>query len=203
MRPTDILMQEHRVIEQVLACLEKMADRCAAGQDLDVPSAEQALDFFRTFADRCHHGKEESILFPLMESRGFSRDQGPTGVMLHEHEEGRRFVRAMADALSRSTLDAGAARHAFIDPARAFVALLREHIHKEDHCLFPMANQALTEPDQQQLVDSFEKVEHEDLGPETHQRYVSLANELAERFGVEPVAGPSECGHDCAHPERG
>ena len=61
MQPTDILMQEHRVIEQVLSCLEAMAERCAAGQALDVQSAEQALDFFRTFADRCHHGKEEDL----------------------------------------------------------------------------------------------------------------------------------------------
>ncbi|MGB6042306.1 MAG: hemerythrin domain-containing protein [Pirellulales bacterium] len=201
MQPTEILMQEHRVIEQVLACLEKMADQCAEGQgqDLDVRSAEQALDFFRNFADRCHHGKEEDLLFPLMESKGFSREQGPTGVMLDEHEQGRRFVQLMADALSISAADAEAARNAFIEPARGFVALLREHIHKEDHCLFPMANQALSEPDQQQLVESFEKVEHDDLGPETHQRYVNLANELAERFGVQPVASASQCGHGCSH----
>ncbi|MDH3717443.1 MAG: hemerythrin domain-containing protein [Planctomycetota bacterium] len=199
MQPTEILMQEHRVIEQVLACLEKMADQCAAGQALDTRSAEQALDFFRNFADRCHHGKEEDLLFPLMESKGFSREQGPTGVMLHEHEQGRRLVQAMTGAVSTDASDADAAREAFIDPARQFVALLREHIHKEDHCLFPMANQALTEPDQQQLVDSFEKVEHDDLGPETHQRYVNLANELAERFGVEPAASAGQCGHGCSH----
>ena len=201
MQSTEILMQEHRVIEQVLACLDKMADQCAAGQELDVKSVEQALDFFRNFADRCHHGKEEDILFPLMESKGFSRDQGPTGVMLHEHELGRRYVQAMADAIGMSDVDIG--RKAFIDSARAFVALLREHIHKEDHCLFPLANQALSEPEQRQLVASFEKVEHDDLGPETHQRYVNLANELAERFGVEPVADASQCGHGCSPPERG
>jgi hemerythrin-like domain-containing protein len=209
MQPTEILMQEHRVIEQVLACLETMADRCAAGQDLDVQSAEQALDFFRTFADRCHHGKEEDLLFPLMESKGFSREQGPTGVMLSEHEQGRRLVQAMADAVNTTASDAtasdttasesAAARNAFINPARAFVSLLREHIHKEDHCLFPMANQALSAPDQQQLVESFEKVEHDDLGPETHQRYVNLANELAQRFGVQPVTAAGQCGHDCSH----
>lgn len=199
MQPTDILMQEHRVIEQVLACLEKMADQCEAGQDLDVQSAEQALDFFRTFADRCHHGKEEDLLFPLMESKGFSREQGPTGVMLSEHEQGRRLVQAMADAVGTAASDADAARNTFIHPARAFVALLREHIHKEDHCLFPMANQALSAPDQQQLVESFEKVEHDNLGPETHQRYVNLANELAQRFGVQPAATTGQCGHGCSH----
>jgi len=85
MRPTEILMQEHRVIEQVLDCLERMAQRVEAGDELDLESAKQAIDFFRNFADRCHHGKEEDCLFPLLEQKGFSREQGPTGVMLHEH----------------------------------------------------------------------------------------------------------------------
>ena len=31
MRPVDTLMEEHRVIEQVLNCLECMADRCETG----------------------------------------------------------------------------------------------------------------------------------------------------------------------------
>ena len=199
MQPTEILMQEHRVIEQVLACLEKMVDRCDAGEALDTNSAEQAIDFFRTFADRCHHGKEEDLLFPMMESKGFSREQGPTGVMLHEHEQGRQFVQAMVDATHSA--DAEAARTSFSQAARGFIALLREHIHKEDHCLFPMANQALSGPDQQQLIASFEKVEHEDLGPETHQRYVHLANELAAKFGVTPAATGGSCGHGCNHGE--
>lgn len=100
MKPTELLMQEHRVIEQVLDCLEIMAQRANAGDKLDVESAKQAIDFFGNFADKCHHGKEEDCLFPLLEEKGFSREQGPTGVMLHEHEEGRRHVRGMAEATS-------------------------------------------------------------------------------------------------------
>src|SRR5262245_60786760 len=103
MKATDILMDEHRVIEQVLNCLEKLADRCEAGETLDNTSASEALPFFRNFADRCHHGKEEGHLFPLLEARGFSRQGGPTGVMLHEHEEGRGLLTAMARAVERGT----------------------------------------------------------------------------------------------------
>ena len=101
MRSTDILQNEHRVIEQVLGCLEKMAAQAVEGK-LDEPSAREALDFFQTFADGCHHHKEEDHLFPLMEAKGFPRHGGPTGVMLHEHEEGRRHVKAMRSALAGS-----------------------------------------------------------------------------------------------------
>ena len=197
---TELLMQEHRVIEQVLDCLMTMAQRVEAGEPLDVDSANQAIDFFRNFADRCHHGKEEDCLFPLLEQKGFPREQGPTGVMLYEHEMGRRYVRGMAEASSAVAAGNTSATNEFCSHAREFVQLLREHIQKEDHCLFQMTDQALSEQDQLQLLDSFATVEHDDMGPGTHQRYISVANELAKRFGVpcrfaDASPGARCCGH--------
>ena len=191
MRPTEVLMEEHRVIEQVLNCLEQMADRCEAGQPLDTESANQAIDFIRMFADRCHHAKEEDLLFPLMEQKGFPREQGPTGVMLDEHERGRRHVRAMSDAIARIPAGGVIATGMFIEHARAFVQLLRQHIYKEDHCLFPMADQAFSAIDQGELAQSFSKVEHDDLGPDIHEKYLCVADQLADRFGVAKVISSS------------
>jgi hemerythrin-like domain-containing protein len=184
MRPTEVLMAEHRVIEQVLNCLEQLAKRCEAGQPLDTESANQAIDFIRTFADGCHHAKEEDLLFPQMEQKGFSREQGPTGVMLNEHEQGRRHVSAMADAITRISAGDVAATEVFTKHARAYVQLLRQHIFKEDHCLFPMADQVFSATEQDELARSFSKVEREDLGPDTHERYLRVADQLADRLGV-------------------
>jgi len=200
MRPTEILMQEHRVIEQVLDCLETMAQRAEAGERVDLESAKQAIDFFRNFADRCHHGKEEDCLFPLLEQKGFSREQGPTGVMLHEHEEGRRHVRGMDQAVSTISAGNSAATADFVSHARAFTQLLREHIRKEDHCLFQMTDQALSEQDQSQLLESFAHVEQDDMGPGTHEKYLDIAAELAKRYGVRcRVSGTSTGSPCCGH----
>src|SRR5271166_4514533 len=98
MKPTEILSGEHRIIEQVLDCLETMAQKSTTHGHLDEISARQAIDFFRNFADRCHHGKEETHLFPAMEAKGFPHQGGPTGVMLSEHEQGRAHIRGMAEA---------------------------------------------------------------------------------------------------------
>ncbi len=200
MKPSDILSNEHRVIEQVLNCLEKLAEQAAASGRVDEPSAQEAIDFFRNFADRCHHGKEEAHFFPAMEARGFSRDCGPTGVMLYEHEEGRRLVTGMAEAVAAASCDDSGAAARFAQHARQYIDLLREHIQKEDHCLFTMADQAFTEADQQQLLDAFDKVEHEHIGAGVHERYLELANTLARRLGVPLAAQPAEghpscCGH--------
>ncbi len=193
MKPTEILMAEHRVIEQVLSCLEAMATRAEQTGKLENQPAREALEFFRMFADRCHHGKEETQLFPALEAKGFSRHGGPTGVMMHEHEAGRNCVRGMAAAL-----DANAAAD-FVRHARLFVEMLRQHIQKEDHCLFTMADQAFTEDDQAKLLAAFERVEHEDLGAGTHEKFLKIADDLAARYGVAPAAAPAGGHHCCGH----
>jgi len=189
MKATDILMDEHRVIEQVLTCLEKLADRCEAGEKLDGKSAREALEFFRNFADRCHHGKEEAHLFPLLEAKGFGPQAGPTPVMRHEHEEGRKLLAAIASAVERD-VPADFVRH-----ARNYIALLRDHIRKEDQCLFPMAAAFLSRADADSLAQRFEHVEHAEMGEGTHEHYLQLANDLAGRLDVPRAQVTPTCCH--------
>ena len=151
MKPTEILSSEHRVIEQVLDCLDRIIAGAECTGKLDAASAMDAINFFRMFADQCHHGKEEAHLFPAMEAKGFLRESGPTGVMCTEHEQGRACVRQMRDA------NADGEVQAFATAGRQFSALLRQHIQKEDHCLFSMADNAFNAADQAALLAKFEK----------------------------------------------
>lgn len=195
MKPSDILSSEHRIIEQVMDCVEKIAEQAEQSDQLDRQSAGEAIDFLRNFADRCHHGKEEAHFFPAMEARGFPRDSGPTGVMLYEHELGRRRVAEMGKALEAVGAGSESAAKQFAEHARAFIALLRNHIEKEDHCLFNMANQVFTEVEQKQLLDAFAKTESEKMGQGTHEAYLRIADQLADRYGVEKQqARPTSCG---------
>lgn len=201
MKPTEILSDEHRVIEQVLRCLDKIAGEAESKGTLERDSAEKAVAFFRNFADRCHHGKEETHLFPAMEAKGFSRELGPTGVMMAEHEQGREHVRAMAESIAPAAKGEARALGAFVEHARSYSTLLWSHIEKEDHCLFTMANQAFTDAEQQELLQTFEKVEAEELGTGVHEKYLDIANELADRFSV-PRAAAIHSGHGtgrCCH----
>ncbi|HLA08413.1 MAG TPA: hemerythrin domain-containing protein, partial [Anaerolineales bacterium] len=62
MQATDILIQEHRVIEKVLDSLETAANRLSAGDAIPMDFFLKAADFIKNFADGCHHKKEEGIL---------------------------------------------------------------------------------------------------------------------------------------------
>jgi hemerythrin-like domain-containing protein len=184
MKPTEILSSEHRVIEQVLDCLEKIISQANAAGKLDAASASDAVSFFQTFADQCHHGKEEIHLFPSMEAKGFSRTSGPTGVMLAEHEMGRACVRQMSAAIAAAGQGDRTALQQFTDAGQQYNELLRQHIQKEDHCLFSMANQAFSEDDQAALLEKFEHVEHAEMGAGMHEKFLGIAEALAEKYGV-------------------
>jgi hemerythrin-like domain-containing protein len=187
----EILMNEHRLIEQVLNCLEKIVARCGVDGRLDKESAQQALDFFRTFADRCHHGKEEKQLFPLLETRGMGSPCGPLAVMYREHELGRLYVQNMESTLEAAAAGSQDAVRGFAEHAQSYIQLLREHIGKEDHCLFSNAERALSSHEDSQLVAAYEKFEAEEIGQEKHQKCVHAADELAQRYGVLRAWGQS------------
>ncbi len=187
MKPTDILSEEHRVIGQVLECIENMARECGVDGTLDKQFAEDAVAFFRTFAEQFHLGKEESYLFPAMEAKGFSRRGGPAGVMLREQERAREYLDGMGDVLEAASQGNAGAMAVFIQLAQRYAELLRQHIQKEDQGLFPLVNQAFTEDDQQHLLDAFAQVEHEQMGAGRRETYLAIANTLADRYNVPRV----------------
>jgi len=155
-----MLREEHEVILRALALLERFGQKLEAGEPMDRDGLTWLREFFSTFADRCHHGKEEQHLFPALERHGIPRDGGPLGVMLHEHEEGRALLRAMAQGDDRRTAEA----------IRRYAALLRAHIDKENGVLFPLAERVLPGEEQRGLVGAFEAVEHAVAGPGVHAR---------------------------------
>ena len=178
---TAVLRKEHDAILKMLDAMEEAARRLEAGTTVNVETLEGLLEFLRLFADKCHHGKEEDLLFPLLESRGLPRHGGPTGVMLHEHEQGRALIRQMvAGVEALKTGDAsGAAR--WSQAGLGYVELLRAHIQKENNVLFVMAENMLTPEEQKKLADDFDKVEIEKMGAGTHARlHASMDRLVAE-----------------------
>jgi hemerythrin-like domain-containing protein len=174
--PTQILSDEHRVIERVLGALEGLTTRSLMGS---LDHWKNALDFIRHFADQCHHYKEEKVLFPALEEHGIPRDGGPVGMMLIEHEEGRSYVKAMFAALGQIEAADESAQSDLFENARQYVRLLREHIQKEDDVLFRMADEVIPADEQRQLLKNFETHEAEEMGAEVHEKYLQIARELA------------------------
>jgi hemerythrin-like domain-containing protein len=178
-----VLMEEHRVIERVLDAVERMLD----ARTVDAAFLDRALDFFRNFADGCHHAKEETALFPALERAGIPRLGGPVGVMLDEHVEGRRLLGIVAENLALAEADIRAADRVR-GAARAYVDLLRQHIQKEDNVLFAIADQALDPTVQREVLDAFDALESREGEEDKHERCLNLAHDLETWSFDRPVA---------------
>jgi len=180
MNPTETLKHEHQIVLLVLKGAEHEAASIQAGGAVHVEIVEQMVDFFRTFVDRCHHGKEERHLFPAMHGKGMPLETGPLAVMLHEHEQGRAAVRAIAGALERVKGGEAGTGPDLAEALLGYVELLRNHISKEDNVLFPMADRILPAEEQSDIAVLFDKVEEEEIGAGVHEKYHELAHRLAQ-----------------------
>lgn len=180
MKALDILMQERVVIERALDLFEPGGERVLKGQPPPSGFAQWVIAFFRQFADHCHHAKEEVVLFPLLEARGILREGGPVGMMLCEHQRGRDFLRRMQATANRRD------HVGFAMVAEEYGHMLRQHIFKENHVLFQMAENCLTEDDDANLVEKFVNFEHERGGEALHERFHAEIGQSEKRFR-EPV----------------
>ena len=167
MKSIDRLVAEHDIIERGLDLLEKAVAQIESGQSVPDGFSKWAPQFFRQFADQCHHAKEEDLLFPLLKERGIPEEGGPIGCMLQEHEVDRGCVRRMREASETGQFDEGK----FVTAAKEFIPLLRQHIDKENNILFQMAQDVLSEADDADLTGKFSKAEQERDLDGMHERY--------------------------------
>lgn len=177
MEVTDNLKREHRDIERIIDVVEVMSKRLARGDSSVVGSLRKAVSFIRGFADSCHHAKEEGILFPALESHGVPKESGPVGVMLYDHDLGRKYVAGIAQGLDRYEAGDKEAAKMVAENVRSYADLLRAHIQKEDMVLFPMAEKVFSEPEKHELHEQMEEVERH-LKGKTHREYLQDIEDL-------------------------
>ena len=178
MKPTEQLKEEHKAIKLMLKVLEAMCRRLENKENIPKEHFEKVLEFIKVFADKCHHGKEEDLLFPAMEKAGIPREGGPINVMLTEHNMGRDYVKGMSESVK------GQDFNKFIENARGYIELLNQHIEKEDNILYMMAEMHLQESEQEKLLRQFEKLERERIGLGKHEELHKLLHYLKEFYFV-------------------
>ena len=183
----EILMGEHRLIEQVLGSLETYVVGIEQGLAPERAMLAEYVAFFRGFADACHHAKEEDLLFQRMLERGMPRQTGPLAVMFHEHVLGRARVTALRGLAEAEGPFAPVEVQIAVENASAFIGLLRAHILKEDGILYPMAEQLLTGSELDALETDFERLANAMRADGSLDRFHALADTLTTRFRPDPA----------------
>lgn len=179
---TEVLRDEHVWILEIVDVLERVVEAGAEPGSLDVDAAKKCVQFIRLFADACHHGKEEDLLFPELEHRGMSREEGPIAVMLHEHRVGRELVSDMSRALDELGAGHDHALRNFASAAYGYVELMRNHILKEDNVLFDIADQIVDGPACKNLCTAYDDVCAQRFEGCTKAQLEEIAIELKTKY---------------------
>jgi len=177
---TGVLRAEHRLILRVTDALERALDTLGTDGEADAGLLADCVEFFRLYADACHHAKEERLLFLELEDAGMPGDAGPIPVMLEEHRQARVLVQAMADALQ-----AGPAGNSFAHTLRtaayAYIDLIRSHIGKEDGILFEIADGMIRGPQCGRLCAAYREADGCSFESKSKAQLEDLAARIAAR----------------------
>jgi hemerythrin-like domain-containing protein len=175
--PIKMLTHEHEVILKVIGGLGKIGRALERGERADPETLRRIVRFMREFADRCHHAKEEELLFPALVSKGAPAAGCPIGGLREEHGKGRKLVTALAEAVDKYAASPGAGGRDIATIAKEIGDLYTNHIWKENEMVFPMASRLFSDAEREQLFEKFEAAEHE-IGA-NHEELAAFAAELS------------------------
>lgn len=182
MKATDHLINEHESVLKMIEILEVIAQKLDKGENVWASDLEAALDFLRVFVDKCHHGKEENILFPKLVETGIPNEGGPVGMMLREHVIGRNYIAGFAEGTAKYKAGDREAIAEITENIRGYGELLTSHIFKENNVLYKMADMHLTAQQQTELLANFKKLEEEVIGTAKREAYLQLLERLSQQY---------------------
>jgi hemerythrin-like domain-containing protein len=179
--PTDILEREHRYIQKVVNGIKMILEKPALEKVLNVDELGDVLDFMRSYADKCHHGKEEELLFPALIDKGVPTQGCPIGALKGEHIRGRSIVGLLAEG--RELLDKGdpSAVETIRKGLEGVVSLYPNHIWKEDFLLFPMTEKVMNAKELSKLGEKFNQFDSE-WGIGKIRTYELFADDFSEKL---------------------
>jgi len=171
-------MWEHRLIERIVPILDKELKRIDTSRKADVDLLTAAVDFFRTYADRTHHGKEEDILFSDLEKKPLSAEHARImNELTDEHVHARRTVGALVDAKNKYTGGDEASLRDIVTQLKELIGFYPAHIEKEDkHFFFPILDY-FSKQEQDAMLREFWEFDRRLI----HEKYQKVVEELETR----------------------
>ena len=177
MKPIGPLMREHRTIEKIIPLLEKEMKAIEKTGKINAYFILTATDFFRTYADRTHHGKEEDILFKALKTKKLAPElQKIMGELVAEHVIARKTVGGLNSSVAAYAKGETGAVNDIIEGLKKLVALYPKHIEKEDKRFFYPILEYFDEEEQKAMLDAFWEFDRGMI----HEKYAKVITDMTE-----------------------
>jgi len=178
--PNDVLREEHEAIELLISAVEGMAGTLQGKGPYPRRDLEAAMTVVTEFADRCHHAKEEKVLFPVLS------EASPAGAevarrLSSDHRAFREIVGKVKELIPKAESDPKG-RGLLAKHLGTYTRVLREHILVENTELFNEVMRSLSDAQRAKVAEGFERVERVEIGDGVHEKYHRMIHRLADAY---------------------
>jgi len=177
LNPIELLKQEHVVILRMGQDIERRLRSFREQDQVDPAYIDTAVDFIRTYADFCHHGKEEGILFRALEKKELE----PPLVRLmkelvQEHDWARATTKRLAEA-NRAYAEGDTDQLAIgLRLLRQIQSFYPGHITKEESRFFNPCLEYFSEEELETMLVEFAAFDRKVI----HEKYRRLVETLSD-----------------------
>jgi len=180
--PVERLISEHRLIEQMIKLIQREIEVIKTTGKLEPDFIISAVDFFRTYADRFHHGKEEGILFKELSRKQLSdADHKMMLDLTNEHALARKTVTSIENSARKYAEETTQTQKDTLGFLNTLVDLYPRHIQKEDtQFFFPVMNY-FTQREQEDMLDRFIEFDQNFTNKKYEKSLRALREELDRR----------------------
>lgn len=187
-----IIKDEHRNLWRIAITLDRvLADMEAEGK-VDDAFLGSVFDYLEQFVDNCHHPKEDHYLFRLLRQRS-PEAAAVLDRLEADHRNAPANLEALRDRLARAA--GGQLPVAELAAAlRAYLAGLKEHVRVEEKEVFPLATQALSAADWQEIDAAFLDNADPAFGAQAQANFRELFHKVASLAPVSVGLGAHSAG---------
>jgi hemerythrin-like domain-containing protein len=153
----EIFTYEHEIIGKLFSKLNEKLAMIEKSGKVDSTFIEIFSDFFMTYIDVYHHGKEENIMFKRLEGKRMSvSDKNSIDLLIEQHSLGRKLVEKIIITSAKYFKGSTTEISNLSNFLSEFIKVYSEHINFEDE-FFPKLSKYFSEDEKQNLITDFFK----------------------------------------------
>lgn len=175
MMPIGLLMIEHRLIEKMIKHLKERSQIFRKENEADIFFIDKAVDFIKIYADRCHHGKEEDILFRDLAKKELQREhKNIMDELVQEHSWVRNVTKSLVSAKEKYGLGDKTALSDIVKLMIELAEFYPKHIEKEDKHFFIPCMNYFSKQEQEAMLNEFWEFDRRLV----HEKYKEIVKEI-------------------------
>jgi hemerythrin-like domain-containing protein len=172
----DKLKRDHVNLKRLLELLSKELDAFFAGKESNFDLKVELLEYIEHYAERVHHPTEDLIYLVILPR--LEKGKSLLERLHREHESLIGAAHRFRETLEGIVQGEVMSREEVETRGREFIALQRKHIDFEEHEIFPLLEDNLTESDWKAIMARAPKTEDPVFSRQDYNRFSSLIDYL-------------------------